>query len=952
MGDSVSAQVAGLQLSNNTFTASPPGSMSLARNGVIAQKGVFQPRNGQEQLLDLSTQRAFALGVFDGELIVYSDTARGGSAGRIGHASLDPTSSSLTNYSGGPYNPLFGQNACDLRFSTANDYLYWCCADGPRALETLTGPPRLAGLLRVPDAVNVSLVDASTLTPGFLPYNAACAYRLVLRRPTNNGSSLLSPPSSAAIASNRILAPVGALTRGGGTVTVTMTGGFIFAFQGLNTGDTFSLSPGEANFPAGTYTVATISSNLMTYTDGGGGTHTSAVAQEINPGPNALLATKVEALLPPDAIAGDFMRLYRSVNTSNSTVAPNADLFLTNEVKLTGTDISNGFVIIEDTTPESQIFDPLYTNPTIGAGLEESNFRPPLYRDMAVWQGQAWYFNITGFQELRIQMLGVGATNGVQDGDTLTIDGVAFRFKTVPAVAHDVLIVSNGTPSQNITQTTFNLISRVNILFAGVNSIRLYNDSDIGELGGKILIQRTDYGAAFDVAASRALTWTPALTATSDNNNAPANLAPSKVGQPEAVAPADEIGQIGSRSWPGLRLLALKQSLIVCKGGDGIYAVTGQPGNYQTRQISTANCIAPNCCAVFSDQAWVYTDQGIIKITDSGGAQVISRQIETELNALYTQFPGFTYRNSFAVAYETERRIMFFVAMPNPSMGVRVGADPTVIWAFTYSNATQSWTGPYERNQDCGIVALSSDRSHHLVLGGPDPLFGFTTDNTVSIERKSFTYLDQADEDFAQSIVSLPAGSRLGGTVVTLQETDVPNGAALGVSVGDGIEQMVAGSVWRTKIIAERFDIAPATYELLEVVPFTAAACTIYRHFEVEAQFLPVGNPTNRKPAASLVFLFKPDAFEMAMGLATVLTDQVQAEVEVPLVSTGFGLGPFGVGSFGNPSPLAPNVWPLNVSDANQYFVGIKTAEVWTKMLFEGFSLRLDEAAGPAGRGK
>ena len=48
MADPDILDISGLQLSNNTFSASPRGALSKATNGVISQKGVFQPRNGQE----------------------------------------------------------------------------------------------------------------------------------------------------------------------------------------------------------------------------------------------------------------------------------------------------------------------------------------------------------------------------------------------------------------------------------------------------------------------------------------------------------------------------------------------------------------------------------------------------------------------------------------------------------------------------------------------------------------------------------------------------------------------------------------------------------------------------------------------------------------------------------------------------------------------------------------
>jgi hypothetical protein len=175
------------------------------------------------------------------------------------------------------------------------------------------------------------------------------------------------------------------------------------------------------------------------------------------------------------------------------------------------------------------------------------------------------------------------------------------------------------------------------------------------------------------------------------------------------------------------------------------------------------------------------------------------------------------------------------------------------------------------------------------------------------------------------------------------------------VDVGDGFEQTAGGDIWRTKIIAKRPDVDVRTYELLdgsETEPWVSGACRIYKAFGIEGQFLPVGDPASRKSASSLVLLFKRDGYETALGVATALTSEVQAEVEVSIPTLGFGLGGFGVLAFGDPSPIARNVSPFSPSDAAQYFIGIKSTEVWRKMLFEGFSLALTEATGPAGRAR
>lgn len=74
-----------------------------------------------------------------------------------------------------------------------------------------------------------------------------------------------------------IFSAIGGFVRAGTTVTVTTS-----TAHGLRAGDTFVLSPGEANFVAGTYTVATVTSaTVFTVTGWAGAAVASTVAQTL-----------------------------------------------------------------------------------------------------------------------------------------------------------------------------------------------------------------------------------------------------------------------------------------------------------------------------------------------------------------------------------------------------------------------------------------------------------------------------------------------------------------------------------------------------------------------------------------------------------------------------------------------------------------------------------------------
>lgn len=934
MADPLISDVSGLQLSNNTFSASPPGAQLVAENIVISQKGVGEPRRGQDRAFQPPTasEIPFAMAEFQGELLINSAPSKLSTSYSLGFAD-HPT----VDFTDGPWNPVDADGTSiaygRMKFGYGGTFLYFCASTGPKCLETTADQPRAAGLLRMPD-LDVAMVNPAV--PGWLPYGYTAAYQSVLRRPTSSGASLLSPPSGRAIITNRILAPVGTMTRSGGNlVTVTLPG---TENPGLVATNTFALTPGDADFAAGSYTVASVTGNVVTYSDAGANV-SNTVAQNLDTGPRA---TTLTVKLSEDATVETPVRIYRSKATT--ATSPGDEMFLVGEVNPSGSDISNGYLLFDDGTPESVIFDPLYTNPQTGDGAQQANYAPPIYRDVASWGERTWYANTTGLQTMRLQMLGVGAPDGVQAGDTFQIDTddgpIVLTFVNTFSVVGDVEITSfSDDPTFNIQQTAQTMCLQINSVADSFGlPVRAYYNGTQNQAPGAILLQLVEYGQdPMGITASRPAAWVPALASGSATfstaERIPNGLSYSKLGQPESV-PVVNFTAVGSKNYAIARILGLQQALLVFKEGDGIYSVTGQ-APFQVQQISTANIIAPDCCALLSDAAWVYTDQGILRVSDSGGATVVSRPIETELNSLRAQFVAATYAYSFAVPYEVERRIMFFVPFDVD------GAVPEMR-AWCYSNATQSWSGPlvFENNVYSGTVSPSLAQ---LYLGGYHSIVG----GDVTLERKTQTFLDYADSTFPGSVTEV----NVDGNPLVLRLTDDPLAVyRADFAAGDGFYQ---GGQY-TKIRQLRPDLGDNCVELYEAGPWSVASCIIFKHYDVTIQFQPSGTPSTRKALTRLTWLFKPEWFANLAGKTLLLTDQMQADLEIDSIFAGFGLNPFGVGPFGNPGPQTLDVNPIDAkwTNAAQFFPGLRLSEVWCKLRLQGVGMKLEPATAPAGRGK
>ncbi len=917
MADQVVADVNGLQVSNGTFSSSPPGSLQTAEECVMPQKSVIEPRRGQERstVTPNANQTPMAMVEFQGEIIT--------------NCGVDKSDTSYDlalgddEYSGGPYNPVDDDGSNEsygrMAFGQGGGFLHFCTTTGPKCLEDAGDTPRAAGLLQMPDPTAEVTKYAGN---NWLPYRSSVAIRVVNRRITSTGVPLLSPPSGPLIVTNRALIPIGNLTKAASVATAVLAPN---SQMFLQVGQTFELTPGEADFPPATYTILSVGAGPSFTFAITAGTASSTFEQDADVGARGI---GVAAVLPTDAIEGDVIREYRSPSTSTTT--PSDELLLANEAAVGATEISNGAVVINDTTPQSVLIDPLYTNQLNGAGALQANYQPPIYRDLAFWQDRMWYAQTTQQHSISLEMLGVGSPGGVQDGDTLTVaDGsttVSVTFKNTPAGDSDVQIYSGGTFGQNVDATCRALIQVFLLEFPDGWAAYLEGN---GTLPGKFRIQRTDFGgAALGITASRSATWTPALDASTPVDSVaeyiPNGLSYSKLDESEAV-PLVNTTTVGSSNYAAVRILGLQQSLLVFKQGDGIYTVSGvEP--FQVQQASTANIIAPGAAVVFADNAWVYTDQGILRISNSGGSTVISRPIETELNELRARFPDETYDWAFAVAYETERRVLFFVPFS-------VDADGRpLLKAWCFNNATNAWTGPlYGRGAFSGVASLTAGK---LALGVFDEEF---STGRVTLERKGNGYMDYADADFSNSITAIDVGGD--PLVVTLN-------SVVDVEAGDGIEQ----GNYRTKIAS----IDGNDVTLYEEVPFLATTCSIYKHYNVSLSFLPTGNPSARKTLTRLSWLAKPEWFASLTGKTTLLTDACQANNEIDTPFVGFGLNPFGAGVFGDPSPMVVDVNPLDAkwSTAAQFFPGMTISEAWPKLKLQGFSAMIDQSSGPAGRGK
>lgn len=453
-------------------------------------------------------------------------------------------------------------------------------------------------------------------------------------------------------------------------------------------------------------------------------------------------------LIPAEITTDYFYQIYRSPNTEGLTDEPSDEMQLVVEGNPTSAEIAaKEFTVLDDVDPSLRGVT-LYTSPS-QQGIANANDTPPYCKDLAVYKNHLFYANTVTKQRYNLTLIGVGSPNGIQNDDTVTIDGVTYTGKAAEDVDNDEFLVStDSSVSVAIEETALSLVKVINKSSSNT-TVYAYYLSGFDDVPGKILIEdRSLGGDAWAVNSSRDTCWNPELPSTgtdesSDNETKVNRIYISKQQQPDAV-PLYSYLDVGSANQQINRAIALRDSVFVFKD-DGIYRITGETiDNFRVTLFdNTTKLLASESAVPFNNTVFAMTLQGVVSISDTGVA-VVSRPIEQQLLRLI-QYPNFA-STTFAISYESERKyILFCVASDTQSF-------PTQ--AYVYNSFTNAWSR-WSYVATCGLVNKDDDK---LYLGGKLESYA---DAWVHKERKSFTTDDYVDDDWACYISAVTSSTQL-----------------------------------------------------------------------------------------------------------------------------------------------------------------------------------------------
>lgn len=565
--------------------------------------------------------------------------------------------------------------------------------------------------------------------------------------------------------------------------------------------------------------------------------------------------------------------------------------------------------------------------------------------------------------------------------DRFTIAGVDYWAGSTQDISTNTfLVVSDGTPGTNINDTAINLVALINT--SSLNTtIYAYYISALEDLPGQILFEERSIGGAPFVATStsgssfsprlsnenlitavsvanptvitsanhglttgelitiyesnstpsingeRTVTVTGANTFTipvnvtvpgntgywvpqdevvqSDNEIRQNRVMISKVSQVEAV-PVYRYFDIGSANFPIQRVVALRDGIFFFKN-DGIYRLSGE--NFESFVVTlldnTVVLKVPESAVAFNNQVFCFTTQGVCAVSDSG-VRIVSVPIENTLLELASE--QFTYFSSasFGVAYESARLYMFYTVTEED--------DQFATQAFIYNSLTDSWTR-WVMNRTCGIVNTSVNK---LFMGQTDT-------GQILIERKSYTNIDFADEQYDVVIASVESDTQ----VTLVDASNIVAGMTLVQNMRNAFIEEVSGNVLTIT----------ATNGL------TAATAIIYTPIQNRISWSPIDceNPGIVKQLSELTLFFKNAAFrEIDAIFSTNISIGTQTVPIRNIGLRGWGQFPWGGepwgGQLGGQNVLRTYV-PREKQRCHWLGMTLDTNEAFTGFSLQGVSL-------------
>lgn len=435
------------------------------------------------------------------------------------------------------------------------------------------------------------------------------------------------------------------------------------------------------------------------------------------------------------------IRLYRSIAINTATSLPNDEMQLCYEGKVTGQNITDGYVTVTDWTPEFALGAYLYTNSvsggdvstglvmsqTVGVGIATENDRPPYCTDTATFANCAFYANTETLMRLSFSIVAVGSGTQVMEvGDSLTFTSHAGSI-TQTAVAGTPTneakfrIYTSSTPSisWSIRRTCENLCASINKnMYSGkFTAVATYigNDSSPGTVGKIMLecLRQQDDTLLLFTADTPTTALQPYLGVEQGElpgtrDITPNGLAISKPLLLDSVPPSNYTSIAGPDN-AIQRIISVSDALFIFLQR-GVWIVQGTgPSNFVFKQFDTELRLWNRESVVaYKDHVYAWCYEGIVRISVSGGIERIDLPIRNTVEAIWQYLNPFNEiipQRGWAVVQPHWNRVLFYWPFFDEDRD-------NCARALVYHIDTGAWTtykfwydiGAQNNGWNCGVV--------------------------------------------------------------------------------------------------------------------------------------------------------------------------------------------------------------------------------------------------------
>ncbi len=464
-----------------------------------------------------------------------------------------------------------------------------------------------------------------------------------------------------------------------------------------------------------------------------------------NPSAGTDQSAKLTITIPENITVAHFYQIYRTSASLDENTAPSEDYQLVYESNPTYAELAAGELEVVDIQLDLYRGASLYQNET-QEGDSQANVQPPFAKDIELYSNMLFYANTKTRHFLAMDLTGLDFITA--GSSTLEFDNGTDSFTiTFDATTEDASIgqarkYTAGTPAQNIEDTARSIIRVLNE-FENNTFLTATYISAPDDPPGKMLVESRDLNdGGFTAQATNSVSggfsaYNPSLIQpeSSINDEKSNRIYYSKLNEPEAV-PTLNFFRVGGGDNEIVRIKALRDSLFIFST-EGIYRIVGS----DPQQLSltafdlTTKIVARESVATLNNQVFLFADQGICTVSDTG-VSIVSRQIEDQLlNLVDPDFVNFSTA-TFGLSYQSDRKYILFT--------VTQEADTSATIAYVYNTITQAWT-TWDIAKTSGVINNYDDK---LYLGANDT-------NFIEQERKNFEYKDHADREHSINITKV-----------------------------------------------------------------------------------------------------------------------------------------------------------------------------------------------------